>query len=348
LREPGALLSEAAADGVFSGAVLRVEDLAAGTPILEHVVGRSSSEPPGGAVRADSLFDLASLTKLITATGALRLVADGTLDLDDDVGALLGDDLHSGITVRHLLDHTSGLPAWAPLWRSGPVLDTALTTPREAPVGDRHKYSDIGFLVLMRVLEARTGKHLEALLTELVLAPFGMHATSWRGVGTPDRDVLQSGDVVATEHCPERGLLVGSASDRNTWHLGGVAPHAGLFGPAVDLASFAHCWWSAPSAGLLPEPLWQTIWQPPLHPGGHVLGWDTVAPDGYTSAGRELSSRSRGHLGFSGCSLWIDPDRAVAVVFLSNRIHPGRDDMRIRDLRPALHDAVARAVDAVR
>jgi len=348
LADPEGLLDAAAEARVFSGAVLRVEDLAGGCPILEHVVGRTSDEPVGAPVRADSHFDLASLTKLITATATLRLGADGVLGLDDDVGALLGDDLHRAITVRHLLEHTSGLPAWLPLWRSGPVLDTALSTPREAPVGERHCYSDIGFLVLMRVLQVRTGKDLDELLRELVLAPFGLQDTAFRGAGAPDQALVQTGDVVATEHCPERGFLVGAASDRNTWHLGGVAPHAGLFGPAADLASFARRWWTAPATGLLPEPLWRAIWEPPSLPGGHVLGWDTVAPEGYTSAGRQLSPRSRGHLGFSGCSLWIDPDRAIAVILLTNRIHPRRDDTRIRDLRPALHDAVARAVDAVR
>ncbi len=350
MPDPAALLDAAAADGVFSGAVLRVEDLATPTTLLEHVVGRTSAEPQGAPVRADSLFDLASLTKLVTATTTLRLVAQSLLDLDADVGALLDapTGLHQGITVRHLLEHTSGLPAWAPLWQAGPVMDVALATPREAAPGSRHCYSDIGFLVLMRVLETVTGAGLRALQRDLVLEPFGLTRTDYRGVGPGAPELLQSGDVVATERCPERGLLIGAASDRNTWHMGGVAPHAGLFGPAGDLATFARRWWTAPSRGLLPASLWQAVWRPPAHPGGHVLGWDTVPPQGYTSAGRRLSPRSRGHLGFSGCSIWIDPDRAVAVILLSNRIHPHRDDTRIRDLRPALHDAVASAVDAVR
>lgn len=351
MPEPQALLDAAAASGVFSGAVLRVEDLAGARTLLSHVTGTTSADPPGAPVRAASLFDLASLTKLITATATLRLAAGGTLALEADVGVLVGaaDGPHQGVTVRHLLEHTSGLPAWAPLWRTGPVLDSALRTPREAPVGSRHRYSDIGFLVLMKVLETVSGQSLQALLTELVLEPFGMAHTAYRAVDVSSpAALLQSGDIVATERCPERGLLVGAVSDRNTWHLGGVGPHAGLFGPAADLASFAQTWWQAPDRGLLPRALWQAIWEPPGSPGGHVLGWDTVAPEGYTSVGRALSPRSRGHLGFSGCSLWIDPERAIAVILLSNRIHPRRDDTRIRELRPALHDAVARAVDAVR
>lgn len=349
MPEPRALLDAAVADGVMSAAVLRVEDLVRGEPLLSHVVGRTSAEPPGAAARADSRFDLASLTKLITATAALRLVSRGQLDLDADVAALRqeADGLHAGMTPRHLLEHSSGLPAWAPLWESGAVRDVALATPREAEPGARHRYSDIGFLVLADVLERVAARPLQELLHDEVLGPFGLERTTFRDRrSTPG--LLATGDVVATEVCPDRGFLVGTVSDRNTWHLGGVAPHAGLFGPAADLAAFARAFWSSADTGLLAPGLFEAVWQPPAHPGGHVLGWDTVAPEGYTSAGRVLSPGSRGHLAFTGCSLWIDPERAIAVIHLCNRIHPTRDDVRIRTLRPALHDAVARAVDALR
>lgn len=346
MPDPAALLDTAVRDGVFSAAVLRVDALD-GALLTEHVVGASSADPPGAPIDADSAFDLASLTKLITATATLRLVDRGLLALDSDVGGLLDSALHAGIAVRQLLEHTSGLPAWAPLWRIGPVLESALATPREAPPGTRHRYSDIGFLVLQAVLETVAGAPLEEIVRDEVLMPFGLTHTGYR-TPTSAPGLLAGGGIVATEVCPDRGFLVGAVSDRNTWHAGGVAPHAGLFGPAVDLATFARRVWSARSRGLLSDRLWSGIWAPPPFPGGHVLGWDTVAPDGYTSAGRLLSPDSRGHLAFTGCSLWIDPARRVAITLLCNRIHPTRDDTRIRALRPLLHDAVARAVDAVR
>ncbi len=324
------LLESAAADGVFSGAVLRVEDLAAGEALAEWVVGRTSAEPPGPAVRADTAFDLASLTKLYTATAVLRLVARGELQLDG--------------WIRGVLDHRSGLPAWSALWERGDVREQARLVPA-GPRGD-HLYSDIGFLQLLDSLPGP----IDAVIRAEVLDPLGLEATRYRGVGAGEEAALQllsTGDVAATERCPRRGLLVGEVSDGNTWAMGGASGQAGLFAPASDVAAFAQGWWRAPETGFLPRELRDAAWGAPAEPGTHVLGWDTVRPGGTSSAGR-LSAGSYGHLGFTGTSLWVDPDRAVAVVLLSNRIHPRRDDDRIRALRPLVHDAVADYVDGCR
>lgn len=341
------LLVDSVQRGVFSAAALHVWDLASDRPLLEFVTGALSSEADAAVVTSSSRFDLASLTKLITSTVALRLAATGQLDLDAPVAGLLAARLthaHGGASPRNLLNHTSGLPPWAPLWTLGDVLEQALATPPEAPVGARHRYSDIGFLWLGASLEAAGGAPLAELARREVLDPLGMSGTRYHSLPVAESETR---GVVVTERCPERGLLVGEVSDRNTWHLGGVAPHAGLFGPVGDLVRFAQGWWDAPQRGYLPEALRDEAWGPPPIPGGHVLGWDTVSPEGYTSAGRLLSPRSHGHLAFTGPSLWIDPDRGIAVVLLCNRIHPSRDEQRVKPLRPALHDAVARAVDAM-
>lgn len=339
------LIHDAARDGVFTAAVLHVQDLRRGAPVFVHAHGRTANPAHDIPVTPAARFDLASLTKLVTSTVALRLAARGVLDLDAPVADVLGDRLtprHRGATARHLLAHTAGLLAWRPLWEEGDVLDAALATPPDVDPGTRYRYTDVGFLWLGALLEVLGGASLDALARAEVLGPLGMGATRYHPLpAAPDPG------VVATEICPERGLLVGAVSDRNTWHLGGIAPQAGLFGPADDLARFAQGWWDAPSTGFLPEELRDEAWGPPPIPGGHVLGWDTVAPEGYTSAGRLLSPRSHGHLAFTGPSLWVDPDRGIAVIFLCNRIHPTRDEPRLRDLRPALHDAVARAVDSV-
>ncbi len=348
-ESPLALLEEGAGDGTFAGACLAVQDLAAGATALEVVAGRVATEPPGPPVRSDTAFDLASLTKLYTASAALRLAAAGRLDLDGDVGAVLGRPHLAGVTPRHLLDHRSGLPAWAPLFAGFDPVGQALATPLEAAPGARHRYSDLGFLVLSEVLRGASGLGPEGLIRAEVLDPLGLDATAFRGTGGGEvaaLALLSTGDAAATERCPARGLMCGEVMDRNTWAMGGAAPHAGLFAPAAEVAAFAQAWWDAPARGWLPAACRDAAWAPPREPGTHGLGWDSVPTDGYTSAGRVLSPRSRGHLGFSGTSLWIDPERGLAAVLLTNRTHPSRDNPRLGPFRPRLHDAVARWWDA--
>ena len=350
--EPCRLLDQAVADGLFPGAVLRVEALAASGALLQHSTGRVSSDPPGVPVSPDTIFDLASLTKLYTATAALRLVADGCLRLEARVDQLLGEDSGhlAGVTVSQLLEHRSSLPAWRPYYEGDDVRAAALAEPVQRPPGEAHEYSDVGFLVLMEVLERVSGVPLRQLITEQVLAPLGLMDTGYRPVRQGEASALKllgTGQVAATERCPYRSLLVGEVHDDNAWAMGGVAPHAGLFATAEQVAAFARGWWDAAEIGYLPAQLRDAAWAAPRPGGTHVLGWDSVSPE-HSSAGAVLSSRSHGHLGFTGTSLWIDPDREVAVVLLSNRVHPSREGGQgMREFRPLLHDAVANFVDRV-
>ena len=342
------LLAQRSRDGTFAGAALHVRDLVAGTVLLEGVAGRVSTQPEGPPVRRDTAFDLASLTKLYTASAALRLAAAGALGLDDDVASVLQRPHLSGVTARQLLDHRSGLPAWRPLFATFDPVGRALAEPLEAAPGARHCYSDLGFLVLGELLRRLSGHAVDDLVRAEVLDPLGLDGTRFRGVGAGEEAALAlagTGDVAATEICPSRGLLCGEVLDRNTWALGGVAPHAGLFADAAQVAEFAQGWHRAGQTGWLPAPLVDAAWSPPNVAGTHGLGWDSVGPTGYTSAGRRLSPRSRGHLGFAGTSLWIDPERAVAVVLLTNRTHPDRTNPRLTPFRPLIHDAVARWLD---
>jgi CubicO group peptidase (beta-lactamase class C family) len=335
LSEPRRILEQAAADGVFSGAVLHVEDLAGEGSLAEVAVGRVSAEPEGARVRLDTLFDLASVTKLFSVTATLRLVDRGVLRLDRD--------------LRQLLEHRSGLPAWRPYFAGeGAVLAQALVEPRVHEPGTRHAYSDVGFLHLLQRLQSATGKGIAAIIQDEVLTPLGLSRTAYRDVDGKLPEVLDS-SICATERCPRRGLLVGEVGDGNTWAMGGRSTHAGLFAPAADLALFARGWWDAPATGFLSLSLRDAAWGAPPEPGTHVLGWDTVAPaPAVSSVGSKLSRLCRGHLGFTGTSLWIDPERAIAVVLLTNRVHPSREDNRIRELRPRVHDAVADFVESLR
>jgi CubicO group peptidase (beta-lactamase class C family) len=352
MAEPCRLLERAVADGVFPGAVLRVEALGATGALLQHSAGRVSSDPPGVAVSLDTIFDLASLTKLYTATAALRLVADGCLQLDDRLDDLLGEagGHLAGVTVAQLLEHRSGLPAWRPYYEGDDVRAAALAEPLQRAPGEAHEYSDVGFLVLMEVLERVSSVSLRLLITREVLAPLGLMDTGFRPVSRGEAsglELLATGQVAATERCPYRSLLVGEVHDDNAWAMGGVAPHAGLFATAEQVAAFARGWWDAPQIGYLPAQLRDAAWAAPQPGGTHGLGWDSVSEE-HSSAGSILSSRSHGHLGFTGTSLWIDPEREVAVVLLTNRVHPSRDGGQgIREFRPLLHDAVANFVDRV-
>ena len=165
------LLQQAVAEGVFPGAVLRVESLGGSGALLQQSVGRVSSDPPGPEVSLDTVFDLASLTKLYTATATLRLVAEGMLNLDDAVDVLLGAGAEhlAGVTVRQLLEHRSGLPAWRPYYEGGDVRAAALAEPLLREPGQEHEYSDVGFLVLMEILERVSGVSLRRLVSREVL-----------------------------------------------------------------------------------------------------------------------------------------------------------------------------------
>ena len=348
-----ALLAEGVSDGIFSGAVLRIEDLKGAGAHIECSEGRVSSAPIGPVVTPATLFDIASLTKLFSATVTLRLIAEGSLSLDADVAALLGGRSQhlNGVTVRHLLEHRSGLPAWRAFFEgSESVLHAAMQEPLEAAPGTRYLYSDVGFLVLMAVLEKVSGLSYSHLMIREVLVPLGLYETGYRSSAAGESVCLArvaEGEFAATEQCSYRGLLCGEVHDDNTWAMGGVAAHAGLFASAAQLGAFARGWWDAPQLGYLPADLRDQVWSAPNPPYSHVLGWDTVTA-GVSSVGSKLSRISRGHLGFTGTSLWIDPERAVAVVFLSNRVHPSREGVEsIRRFRPRLHDAVADFVDQV-
>lgn len=347
--DPTRVLRDAIADGIGSAASLHVRDLDDGSTLLEAHTGSTATAWPGVPINPDTVFDLASLTKLYSATAALLLAAEGALDLDGAVAGLLGAAArpwHERITVRDVLEHRSGLPAWAALWTSGPPLSQAAEIPPDSGHHGRARYSDIGFLLLLRVLVTTTGLPFDVLVRRLVLGPFGLTRTGYRKVGSGEAlnlHVSATGACVATERCPTRGALCGEVHDENTWHLGGVAAHAGLFATAADVSLFAHRHWTDGVAGRL-GPAFREIWADPRPGGTHVLGWDS--PSGArSSAGTALSRRSRGHLGFTGTSLWVDPERRVAVALLTNRVHPSRTDERIRLLRPAIHDAVVRWLD---
>jgi CubicO group peptidase (beta-lactamase class C family) len=315
----------------------------------------------GGGAEATptTLYDLASLTKVVGATAVvLALVRDGKISLADPLSRYLPEfppgvaDPHAqeerrGVTIEHLLTHSSGLPGWKPLYRSAgayqQLLAAIIATPLEAPPGAREEYSDLGFILLGEAAGRAAGRSLPELERTLVFEPLGMADTrrdppaAWRERIPPTEIDGEAG-----------GFLRGVVHDENARAGEGKTAHAGLFSTAEDLARFAGelLRGRRGDSRVFPRPLIEEFSRRRGLVAGssRALGWDTPSAPG--SAGSLLSPRSFGHTGFTGTSLWIDPERDLYVVLLSNRIHPRRDNQKILAVRPALADAVARAYDA--
>jgi len=366
------LLESSVRDGVASAAALWVRHR--GTTVVRRQVGWLTLLPAPEPLVEDARFDLASLTKPFAAvTIAMRGVAEGWLDLDAPVTGyvpwLCGRGSWGAVCVRHLLQHSAGLPDWRPLfafarhavpqaWPGDPAIEAVVherlaALPFLAPPGERVLYSDLGFLVLGAVLAAAGKASLGALFRREVASPLKLGDAGFRPVEswTADEGGRAAQRIVATEACPWRGrLLRGSVSDENAYALGGVVPHAGLFASLGDVGSWAAALLDAGLGRSTPLGLTEAhvsaFWDAPRVGGATwALGWDRPAPTG-SAGGQHLSADAVGHLGFTGGSVWIDRRRDLAVVLLTNRTHPSRHDVRIRALRPRVHDLVVAELDA--
>jgi CubicO group peptidase (beta-lactamase class C family) len=269
------------------------------------------------------------------------------------------------VTLRQLTTHTGGFKAWHPLHetlspaspedpgsaaeaRRAQAALCILAQPLAYPPGTQVRYSDLGFILLGCLLERRYGQPLSTLFLDKVARPLGLAPIAYRPLGgsspLPDRPDAYA----ATEACGWRGrVLVGEVDDENAWALGGVAGHAGLFATAKAVWQFAQALLDTAvgrRSWLPPELLLQS-WQRQPSPAGstRAIGWDTPSAVGST-AGDYFSPRSIGHLGFTGTSLWIDPDHDVIVVLCTNRVHPSREATGIQRLRPEVHNLVMQAV----
>ena len=319
-------------------------------PLWIEPFGTLTYAPDAPACVADTIFDLASLTKVIATTSlAMQLVSRGRLALETRVHDVL-PDWHGGdrdrITVRHLLDHSSGLPAHVRFWdrcqdRAGVERALAALALDRAP-GASAVYSDPGFLVLGLVLEAAGDEPLDAQFDPIARTLDDVIRF------LPPADLRPR--IAPTEFDPWRGrLLQGEVHDENAALLGGVAPHAGLFGTAASVGSFARLVLQTfQTATVLGDPdTMRAFAASSAVPGSsRALGWDTMRPT--SSCGTRLSPTAIGHTGFTGTSLWIDRERDLYVVWLTNRVHPTRENTQIAALRPALHDAVAEQVGKIR
>jgi len=348
MEEVDRVLERFLEEGAFPGGVVAVGHR--GALVHLHPFGRLSYDEGAPTVEADTIYDLASLTKVVaTTTMAMILVDEGRLDLDakalDFLPLFVGPG-KDAITVRHLLTHSSGIDWWAPLYEEfqGPeaYLQHIQAMELAYEPGTDYKYSDLGIILLGEILSRVAGQPLDEYVRERVFEPLAMTDTLFR----PGDDRLPR--IAPTEYDAWRGRLVrGEVHDENAFALGGVAPHAGLFSTAGDLSRFAQM---LLNGGVLEHHRIvsrKTVELFTRRAGDgdstRALGWDTKSPE-KSSAGAFFSDRSFGHTGFTGTSIWMDPERELFVILLTNRVHPTRDNQLIRKARPAVADAVVNAL----
>ncbi len=327
---------------------------------LTDALGRFTYDQAAPAVTSKTIYDIASITKVAATTAAAMLLHQrGLLDLETPLAELLPGFLAGRspagparqVKLRHLLAHSSGLPGYVEFFRAcstaEAVLRACLALPLKAEPGARAEYSDPGFILLGKALEVLTGEPLAAWAQREIFAPLGLDATGF----CPPPETRSAIPPTEEDAVLRHRRIQGEVQDENAWLLGGAAGHAGLFSNVPDLLRFAREILSAaaraPEARLFSAATVE-LFARRQGPAGssRALGWDT--PSESSSAGQHFSPHSIGHLGFSGCSLWIDLDAAVAVTLLTNRTWPGRggpDRMSplIRQVRPAFHDAVREA-----
>jgi CubicO group peptidase (beta-lactamase class C family) len=358
------VLEDAIRDHAFPGCAFGI--LAGGQAVLETVLidalGRFSYEEGTPPVTPKTVFDVASLTKVVSTTAAAMILFErGQFELDLPLAELLPgfvagrapDDPARRVTLRHLLAHSSGLPGYVQFFRTATapktLLDACLRLPLEAEPGARAEYSDPGFVLLGKALEVLMKESLDTLAAREVFQPLGLNGTRF----CPSASQRAAIPPTEIDDAFRHRRIQGEVQDENAFVLGGVAGHAGLFSNVPDLLCFAGEILSAgkqkdmsgKASRIFTRKTIEAFSKRQGPPGSsRALGWDT--PSENSSSGRYFSPHSIGHLGYSGCSLWIDIDAAIAVVLLTNRTWPRRESQQIRQARPAFHDAVRAALEA--
>ncbi len=305
------------------------------------------------AITPTTLFDLASLTKVVaTTTTAMLLYERGLLDLEAPVSAIVPefttdaakDPRRREVTLRMLLAHASGLPAHEKFFLKArtraELLQAAVTAPLAANPATRAAYSDIGFIILGVALERLSDESLDRFCQREIFAPLAMTHTTFN----PPLELRAKIPPTADDQTFRKRIIQGEVQDENASVLGGVAPHAGLFSTAEDLAKFAQAMLNQGSPILRPETIALFTRRESTPPGtSRALGWDTPSPQ--SQSGKYFSPQSFGHLGYTGTSLWIDPTRQLSITLLTNRTWPDCSNQAIKQIRPKFHDAIIEALN---
>lgn len=296
------------------------------------------------------MYDLASLTKVVATTAAAMLLYEqGALDIEAPVVRVLpefaGEDSRRAlVTIRMLLAHSSGLPAYVKLFEKAhcreELVEHALTTPLEALPMSRAEYSDIGFIILGEILSKLAQEPLDAFCRNEIFDALRMSHTTF----TPADSIRASIPPTVNNHDFRKKVVQGEVHDENAWVMGGVSGHAGVFGTAYDVALLALCMLRMGSPIFRSATVAKFTARESLPAGtSRALGWDT--PSSPSQSGQYFSSRSFGHLGYTGTSLWCDPVRQLSVTLLTNRVWPDNSSQAIKEIRPRFHDAIIEALE---
>ncbi|MEE9186704.1 MAG: glycoside hydrolase family 3 N-terminal domain-containing protein [Bacteroidota bacterium] len=342
------LIKEAIRDSAFPSAVVLVAK--DGVVVHHKAYGTYDYSPYSRLVGRSTAYDLASLTKVIVTTNCImNLVDEGSVHLDSTVAHYIPEFAQNGkhhVTVRNLLLHNSGLPAYRRYFLTSKspqqVIDSIYASQLEFQPGDSTLYSDLGMITLAKLIERVTGQSLDRYAGEQFFQPLGMRNTMYN----PPSELVNWIAPTEFDTLWRKILIRGRVHDENADALGGVSGHAGLFSTAGDLATLMQMILNGGTYGGRRYLSDSTVemFTSPQRESPRSLGWDRKSKKGYTSAGKLFSDESFGHTGFTGTSIWVDPKRNLFVILLTNRVHPTRANRRIFGVRPALHEAVIRAL----
>jgi CubicO group peptidase (beta-lactamase class C family) len=332
----------------FPGAAVAVTHH--GKLIAHKAIGKRTYGRCSRPIKTYTIYDLASVTKVVATTPACMILHDrGRFNLDQCLVDLLpefasDDPRRRLVTLRMLLAHSSGLPAYVKLFQTAhnkeELLGQALQVQLTADPGARAEYSDIGFILLGEVLERITGEPLDKFCQREIFRPLELVTMMFNPPRHPYKAWIPPTEDDRTFR---HRLIRGEVNDENAFVMGGVAGHAGCFSTALDVSIFAQCMLQGGSPLVKKKTLEIFTRRQDSPPGSsRALGWDT--PSQPSQSGKYFSSRSYGHLGYTGTSLWIDPDRQLSVTLLTNRTWPDRSSQSIKQIRPAFHDAVIEAL----
>jgi CubicO group peptidase (beta-lactamase class C family) len=348
------VIEKAIADKAFPGATLAVGYRGR---VSVHAFGKLSYDAKSASTNLNTMYDIASLTKVVATTTLVAKLAEGDfaapLDLDARVERYLPEwasgpqpEWRHKVTVRHLLTHTSGLPAFKEYWRTSKgkadTLARIFAEPLEYEPGTKEIYSDLGIILMAEIVERLAGRTLDDLARTFIFSPLGMKDTMYR----PPKKLWPSIAPTEIDNNLRHRMVQGEVHDENAFAIGGVSGHAGVFSTAPDLAAFCQMLLNGGVYShqriLRRATISQFTAPQQLSGGTRTLGWAVPTEGG--SSGHYFSTHSFGHTGFTGTSIWIDPDRQLFVVLLTNRAHPTRENTKIQQVRPALHDAVMQAL----
>jgi CubicO group peptidase (beta-lactamase class C family) len=350
-----AIIREGIDQHAFPGAALAVTYR--GWLVASRGFGHFTYDESAPQIMAETIFDLASLTKVVATTAVSMLLYERhRLALDVPLAKFLPEFVslaprhqqaaREAVTIRMVLAHSSGLPAYEKLFEFAPsrqeLVHAALTTRLVAPPGTRAEYSDIGFILLGEVLARQADSPLDLLARQEIFTPLGMTHTRFN----PPQEWKSEIPPTEDDRALRKRIIQGEVNDENASLMNGVGGHAGVFAPATDVARFAECMLRGGIPLFRPATV-KLFTRREEAPAGttRALGWDTPSSVD-SSAGARFSQASFGHLGFTGTSLWIDPGRQLSVTLLTNRTWPNRASQAIRQMRPLVHDAIVEALEA--